>query len=68
MVKKGHCMLWTLLLFCYVGAAAQGGLKDVLGKYFLVGAALNTQQTSVGCDSAVTAVISQHFNSIVAEN
>jgi endo-1,4-beta-xylanase len=68
MMKKRNVMLWTLLLFCYVGAAAQRGLKDVLGNYFLMGAALNTQQTGVGCDSAVTAVICQHFNSIVAEN
>lgn len=67
-MKKRNVMLWTLLLFCYVGAAAQRGLKDVLGNYFLMGAALNTQQTGVGCDSAVTAVICQHFNSIVAEN
>lgn len=44
------------------------GLKDVLGKHFLVGAALNTQQTGIGADSMVTRTIENHFNSIVAEN
>lgn len=68
MIAKRVETLWGLLLLCCLGAVAQGGLKDVLGKYFLVGTALNTQQTGLGCDSNVTAVICQHFNSIVAEN
>ena len=50
-----------------VPAQAQG-LKDAVGKYFLIGAALNTQQTGVGRDSTVTAIIESNFNCIVAEN
>ena len=44
------------------------GLKDALGKYFLVGAALNTQQTRRGYDADITRTIERHFNSIVSEN
>lgn len=44
------------------------GLKDVLGKYFLVGVALNTEQTGSSADSVAISAIETHFNSIVAEN
>ena len=49
-------------------SASAQGLKDVLGKHFLFGAALNTQQTGVGADTMVTRTIATHFNCIVAEN
>ena len=44
------------------------GLKDAVGNSFLMGAALNTMETGVGCDSAIIKTIETHFNSIVAEN
>ena len=57
-----------LLLLMTVGpACAQQGLKDALGKYFLVGVALNTYQSD-GKDPRATQIVRQHFNSIVAEN
>ena len=57
----------TFSLFS-VRAEAQPGLKDAVGKNFLVGVALNTQQTAAGADPAVTRAIETHFNSIVPEN
>ena len=47
-------------------AAAQG-LKDAMGKYCLVGAALNQWQSD-GQDAAADAVVRRHFNCAVAEN
>lgn len=60
------CIAFSLLscIFC---TQAQG-LKDVLGKSFLVGVALNTHQTGIGCDSSIVRTIENHFNCIVAEN
>lgn len=56
-----------LMILAAAPACAQPGLKDVLGKYFLVGVALNTHQTD-GKDPRATQLVRQHFNSIVAEN
>lgn len=65
MKRKILCIIFALLAnFIFVEAQ---GLKDVLGKSFLVGTALNVSQTS-GCDSLVTTTITNNFNSIVAEN
>ena len=63
---KGIILSVTLLGFAPCAGAQ--GLKDALGKSFLVGAALNTQQTGAGCDTAITRTIETHFNCIVAEN
>ena len=46
---------------------AQQGLKDVVGKYCLIGASLNQWQSD-GQDAAASAVVRQHFNCAVAEN
>ncbi len=43
------------------------GLKDVLGKYFLIGTAMNTGQAK-GKSKKVNAIIDKHFNAVVAEN
>lgn len=43
------------------------GLKDVVGKHFLVGAAVSARQVA-GMDPNATKLIKKHFNSIVAEN
>ena len=37
------------------------GLKDVMGKYCLIGAAINQWQSD-GQDPLATAVLQQHFN------
>ena len=66
-MKKTALYLTIILLSCTAKAEAQG-LKDVLGKYFLVGTALNTQQTDPDCDPAITRTIEANFNSIGAEN
>ncbi|MBP7359887.1 MAG: endo-1,4-beta-xylanase, partial [Prevotella sp.] len=42
-------------------------LKDVLGKYFLIGAAVNVPQTD-GRDVKGAEVVKDNFNAIVAEN
>lgn len=59
-------LLYTAFLSLSLTASAQG-LKDVLGKYFLVGAAINSEQAK-GLDSLQTQVITRNFNSIVAED
>ena len=46
---------------------AQEGLKDVIGKYAQIGVSLNQWQAD-GSDAAASSVVSQHFNSAVAEN
>lgn len=60
--------LMLMIVLAFMLDAASQGLKDAMGKYFLVGAALNTQQTAAGCDSTIIRTIEKHFNSIVAEN
>lgn len=66
-MKRTILTLAVALTFCNTMVNAQG-LKDVLGKYFLVGTALNTEQTGVAADSVAVSTIEKHFNSIVAEN
>lgn len=63
-----HKILITMVLMGSSAWVSAQGLKDVLGKDFLVGVALNTRQTGVGADSTVVRAIETHFNSIVAEN
>ena len=63
--KRVLCVLLTLAsMLLPVGAQ---GLKDAVGKHFLMGAAINVDQTT-GNDSLSTATITKHFNCIVAEN
>ncbi len=65
MIRK--LMLCALCLLTLCGHIEAQGLKDVLGKYFLIGTAINVNQSS-GHDSLATTVIDKHFNCIVAEN
>ena len=69
-MKRSHLFLLSLIIgaISHSPAAAQPGLKGALGKNFLVGVALNTQQTGAGADPAVVRTIENHFNCIVAEN
>lgn len=46
---------------------AQTGLKDAIGKHFLIGTAVSTQMID-GSDTATIGVIRQHFNALVAGN
>ncbi len=64
---KKFLTVLLLSLIILLPSRAQG-LKDVLGKDFLVGVALSTKHTGAVRDSAVTRTIETHFNSIVAEN
>lgn len=66
MNKKTTYLIVALMSF--VTWASGQGLKDVLGKSFLVGVALNTQQTGRDVDSVALRAIEANFNSIVAEN
>ena len=59
--------LLVLFLAAFSPLRAQG-LKDAVGKDFLMGVALNVHHTGAVRDSAVTRTIETHFNSIVAEN
>ena len=53
---------------CNGAASAEDApLKDTFADKFLIGAALTNGQVA-GADSAATALIRRHFNSIVAEN
>lgn len=56
-----------VLAACESKPAEADGLKDALSKQFLIGAALNDFQSSEK-DSAASAIVEKHFNSIVAEN
>ena len=47
--------------------SAQEGLKDAVGKYALIGAAINQWQAD-DSNAAANAVVSQHFNTAVAED
>lgn len=62
---KTKAILLALSLIS-LGSNAQG-LKDAVGKYFLIGAAINVNQSN-GTDKPATEVLKTHFNSIVAEN
>ena len=46
---------------------AQQGLKDAVGKYCLIGAAVNQWQSD-GQVPQADAVLAKHFNCVVAEN
>jgi len=46
---------------------SDSALKDIVGKYFLIGAAVSTRQVA-GQDVNALRLIKKHFNSIVAEN
>lgn len=48
-------------------SVAEPGLKDVVAGKFLIGAAINVNQSS-GQDTSSIKLIKQHYNSIVAEN
>lgn len=71
-MRHPYFYLIALLTICFslfvVRTEAQSGLKDAVGQDFLVGVALNTQQTAASADLAITRAIETHFNSIVAEN
>ncbi len=60
-----------LILLCGIlsssSAEARSGLKDVLGRYFLIGSCLNHHQ-SAGRDERATRIVDRHFNVVVAEN
>lgn len=60
-----------LILLCGIlsssSAEARSGLKDVLGRYFLIGSSLNHHQ-SAGRDERATRIVDRHFNVVVAEN
>lgn len=55
-----------LLLLCAVGVKGQT-LRESVGKYCLIGAALSRHQSD-GFDSLATSVVRRHFNTAVAEN
>ena len=66
MLKVGFLVSLLLVGYSLCGYA-QGGLKDVIGKYALIGSSLNQYQSD-GSDAAASAVVRQHFNTAVAEN
>ena len=50
-----------------VAPALYPALKDVMGKYFLVGAAVNTDLPA-GHDPQAETLVKKQFNQVVAEN
>ena len=71
MGKMKRLTIITVILLLFIGSAAEArqkpGIKDVLGKYFLVGCAMNTEQID-GNDEKSVDLAKANFNSIVAEN
>ena len=51
----------------FASAKKQPTLKEVLGKHFLIGVAMNTDQVA-GIDPKAAPVVKKHFNAVVAEN
>ena len=69
-MKKLFTILAVAAMCCACQTEQQEGprpLKDVIGKHFLIGAAINTDQQS-GRDSLAVAVVRRHFNQISPEN
>jgi endo-1,4-beta-xylanase len=57
-----------LLALSFIALTVQAqGLKDAVGRYFLIGAALNVHETN-DSEPFVTDVVKKNFNAIVAEN
>lgn len=68
MKTKMAIMAMVLTAMLMAGnAVGQPGLKDVLGRYFMVGTSLNKWQSS-GQDTAAVSIVDRHFNAVVAEN
>jgi endo-1,4-beta-xylanase len=77
MKRKGYIVtIAALLLSAAVSSygdamhregSRKSSLKQIVKKDFMVGVALNTDQVN-GADPKATAVITRHFNTIVAEN
>ena len=57
----------ALLLLSCCSLSAQQTLKTTVGKYFYIGAAMNTNQVW-GRDSIGARIAKDNFNSLVAEN
>lgn len=66
-MKRESIYIITLVLSIACLQLKAQGLKDVLGKSFLVGTALSDRQI-MSNDSLITLTVTKHFNSIVAEN
>ena len=60
-------LLLTLMAVGCMAAANAQGLKDAVGKYCLIGAAINQWQSD-GQVPEADAVLDKHFNCAVAEN
>lgn len=56
-----------LLIFTSANAVAQCGLKDIMGKYFQMGVAVNVEQAA-GRDTAGVRLICENYDNVVAEN
>ena len=68
MKRKNFLLPLALMLAeAFIGVTAQPGLKDAVGKYCLIGVAINQLQSD-GQDQAATKVIDRHFNCATAEN
>ena len=67
MRKLTQFCLGLMLLPITAIAQNQPTMKDVLGKYFLVGTALNSHQIWTH-DPKIVHAITDNFNSVVAEN
>ena len=65
MMKK--ILLTALIVLCAVCGAQAQGLKDAVGKYCLIGAAINQWQSD-GQVPEADAIMDKHFNCAVAEN
>lgn len=68
MIRSKHLFIPVILLCTFAGAMAQHadkGLKDYYKNYFLIGVAVTPRHLQ---DSATSAFILRHFNSLTAEN
>ena len=60
-------MMTLCLAMMPLASMAQQGLKDAIGKYCLIGAAINQWQSD-GQVPEGDAIVDKHFNCAVAEN
>ena len=51
----------------FAGNVLADGLRETVGKHFLIGTAMNTVQVRSN-DPAIDEIVDKHFNAVVAEN
>ena len=60
-------LIISLIGLMLANAVQAEGLRETVGKYFLIGTAMNTVQVRID-DPQLNSIVDKHFNAVVAEN